>query len=336
MPVQLGRPWDDGISSLVALSGEALSIHGEPLKRFKISSLGQSALIVPVKVQKQAIALLVMMRKQPLPFTASDQHLLEALADYAAISLVNARLFRSVDERARSQQYAAELAQLGEKVNNALLLSLRQELRGPMEIARGALDYLNKDLSAGWTADQRQALAALQEQIALTSRLAESLQVSDGLRGSPANLTEIARAAANRLQPFTTPNNLSLVSTLPAEPLAVQADGALIAQAVNGLLNYALRVSTNGSQAGLKLERTAEGMAQLSIRYSGPRLTTGTLTRLFDTATAGDPTRTRRFFPAAIPLPLVKEIILKFNGKIWAERQSDQTTIFNIHLPVAH
>jgi len=30
----LNQPWDDGISSLVALSGEPLSIHGQPLERF--------------------------------------------------------------------------------------------------------------------------------------------------------------------------------------------------------------------------------------------------------------------------------------------------------------
>jgi two-component system NtrC family sensor kinase len=56
---RIGQPWDDGISSLVAMSGETLAIHGDPLKRFKVNDLGQSALIAPIKVQKQVIALLV-------------------------------------------------------------------------------------------------------------------------------------------------------------------------------------------------------------------------------------------------------------------------------------
>jgi DNA-binding response OmpR family regulator len=329
LPVQVGRPWDDG--SLVGLSGESLSIHGEPLKRFKIAALGQSALIVPVKVQKQAIGLLVMMRKQPTPFTASDQHLLEALADYAAISLVNSRLFRKVEDRARMQQATAEIAQLGEKVNNALLLSLRQELRGPMEMARSGMEYLAKDITARWTPDQRQALSTVQDQIAFTSRLAESLQTTEGLHGSPANLTEIARAAANRMQPFCAPNNLNLTADLTAEAVNVQADAALLAQAVN----YALRESTSGSQAGLRLERTPEGLAHLSVQFIGPALDTNTLTRIFNTAPLNDPNRARRFFSAVIPLPLVKEIVLKFNGKIWADRQPGQTTVFHILLPVS-
>ena len=39
---KVGQIWDDGISSLVALSGETLSIHGDPLKRFKVSRLSFS------------------------------------------------------------------------------------------------------------------------------------------------------------------------------------------------------------------------------------------------------------------------------------------------------
>jgi two-component system NtrC family sensor kinase len=65
-----GKPWDDSISGLVAMSGEPLSIHGEPLKRFKISSLGQAALIVPIKAVSRArrhvVGLLVMMLPLPL------------------------------------------------------------------------------------------------------------------------------------------------------------------------------------------------------------------------------------------------------------------------------
>jgi K+-sensing histidine kinase KdpD len=291
---------------------------------------------VPVKVQKQAIGLLAMMRKQPTPFTSSDQHLLEALADYAAISLVNARLFRTVEDRARAQQSAAETAQLGEKVNNALLLSLRQELRDSMDISRSALEFLGKDFAARWTPEQRQALAAIQDQVAFTSRLSESLQPSDGLHGLPADLAGITRTAANRLQPFATQNNLSLVLDLPGEALPVQADGALLNQAVSGLLNYVLRVSINGSRIEIKLHRSQEGMADFSIHFNGPHLDSSTLARIFDTASLKNASHSRRPYSAVINLSLVKEIILKSNGKIRAENQPDHITVFHLLLPITH
>ncbi len=98
---RLNRPFDDGISSLVALSGEPLTLHGEPLQRFKVHTAGQSIMVMPIKAQKQVIGLLVVMRKQPQPFTKSNQFLLEAVADYAAVSLVNASLFQVMEERAK-------------------------------------------------------------------------------------------------------------------------------------------------------------------------------------------------------------------------------------------
>jgi FixJ family two-component response regulator len=105
---RLNRPFDDGISSLVALSGEALTLHGEPIKRFKVHTAGQSIMVMPIKAQKQVIGLLVVMRKQAQPFTRSNQFLLEAVADYAAVSLVNASLFQAMEERAKKLQKQTE------------------------------------------------------------------------------------------------------------------------------------------------------------------------------------------------------------------------------------
>ena len=111
--VQIGQPWDDGISSLVALSGESLSIHGPALEKFKVARLGKSALVVPVKAQEEVVGLLVAIRQKALPFDTGNQAMLEALADYASISLVNARLFQAVEQRARSLQAVLDASQSG-------------------------------------------------------------------------------------------------------------------------------------------------------------------------------------------------------------------------------
>jgi two-component system NtrC family sensor kinase len=127
--IRLNQPWDDGISSLVALSGESLTIHGSPLARFKVSRIGQSALVVPVKIKKEVIGLLVVVRKEPIPYSPSNQTLLEAVADYASISMVNARLFRALEERVRSSELAAQNAQANERAKDEMITKLRQELK---------------------------------------------------------------------------------------------------------------------------------------------------------------------------------------------------------------
>ncbi len=97
---KLHQPWDDGVSSLVMLSGEALRIHGEGLTQFKLSRIGRAALIVPIKVRDNPVGVLNVARRDSRMFTDRNQAMLEAVADYASISLVNARLFRALETRA--------------------------------------------------------------------------------------------------------------------------------------------------------------------------------------------------------------------------------------------
>lgn len=98
---KLHRLWKDGVSELVMLSGQSLSLHGEGLNQFVLSNFCQAVLIAPIKVRDQPIGLLCVGRIKPRAFTDRDQAMLEAVADYASISLVNARLFKALEARAR-------------------------------------------------------------------------------------------------------------------------------------------------------------------------------------------------------------------------------------------
>jgi DNA-binding response OmpR family regulator len=127
---KMDQPLDDGVSSLVALSGETLTIHGEPLKRFNVSRLGLAVAVVPIKANQEVVGLLLVVRKAPKPFERTEQTLLEAVADYASISLVNARLFQALE---RSAQQAKE----GERTHMEQLEKLREQ------VGEGLVDVLH-------------------------------------------------------------------------------------------------------------------------------------------------------------------------------------------------
>ncbi|HEX2997079.1 MAG TPA: response regulator [Anaerolineales bacterium] len=148
---KMNLPLDDGISGLVALSGETLSISGEPLVKFRVSTLGKSACAVPVKVQKEVIGMLVVVRKDARPFQKPEQTLLEAVGDYASISLVNARLFRVLNT---STQTAKEV----EKRQSALLESMRHSITEELQAAIYPIDLLLAEKNERLSDQQRQAL----------------------------------------------------------------------------------------------------------------------------------------------------------------------------------
>jgi DNA-binding response OmpR family regulator len=152
---KVGQPLNDGVSTLVAMSAETLSIHGSALQQFRISALGQSVMVVPIKAKNDAIGLLTVVRKAEKPFAEHEQALLGAIADYASISLVNAQLFRALAQN-------AEAAQAGEKRKNEILQHLQNELKSTLQTAVYPLDLLLTEKIGELTGDQKQALGTVQ------------------------------------------------------------------------------------------------------------------------------------------------------------------------------
>src|SRR6266542_1454600 len=161
-------PLDDGISGLVALSGETLSIAGEPLLKFRIANLGQSACAVPIKIQKEVIGILVVVRREDRPFEKIEQTLLEAVSNYASISLVNAKLFRALNSSVQSSKEGAQR-------QNALLESIRSSITEELQAAVYPIDLLLTEKPGNLTESQRQALQTARAALQRLARAAEKI-----------------------------------------------------------------------------------------------------------------------------------------------------------------
>ncbi len=163
---KMNQSLDDGISSLVAVSGEALTIHGAPLEKFKVAMIGKSAAVVPLKIQNEVIGLLIVVRKADREINQSTQNLLEAVADFASISLVNAQLFRAIEQ-------TAEAAKLNEKTRNAMLEFLRESIREELQVTTYPLENLASGKPGPLNDAQEQALKTIQNSLQRLSRSAE-------------------------------------------------------------------------------------------------------------------------------------------------------------------
>ncbi|MCH8876420.1 MAG: response regulator [Chloroflexi bacterium] len=130
---KLHQQWDDGVSSLVMLSAETLSIHGDGLEQFKLARFAKAALIVPIKARQEAIGVITVAREKPQPFTEPNQRMLEAVGDYASISLINARLFRALTGRAEQLQEVVDETRTDMRDQVAWVDRVRAELNGLQE-----------------------------------------------------------------------------------------------------------------------------------------------------------------------------------------------------------
>jgi len=158
------QPWDDGLSSLVGKSGAPLAIHGEPLQKSVLSQVGKAVLLVPIMVKNEVIGIIAILHKDAKPYDSSIQSLLEIIADYAAIVLVNARLFRSLEERSeRAPPIRTNTVQSIEKIG--IPASIKQNLEKALIDAIEAVVTLSIEENANFSKKQERLLHVAQDQI---------------------------------------------------------------------------------------------------------------------------------------------------------------------------
>lgn len=331
MASKVGQSWDDGISSLVAMSGETLAIHGDPLKRFKVNDLGQSALIAPIKVQKQVIALLVIVRRLARPFNASEQKLVEAVADYASISLVNSRLFRALEERARYMQRAAENAQAGAKTKNEILKSAGKDLASPLQEAIHILDTISTSL----TPEQKAMLDPARR------KLSESLDALDKVSKIPTNplpsqmmatnMVEIGERVIERFKQAAEEDDIILTADFSADEIMAYADPSAIDDVLEKLVTNALRNSPHGGQVMVRIEKMMDGQVHTLVRNTLADIETHQLPPLGETGKLGG-SSSRRNANGGQALSQVKEVVASHGGKVWAEATAGQGSVLHFTL----
>ncbi|MFH1185086.1 MAG: response regulator [Chloroflexota bacterium] len=154
---KLNQPLDDGLSSLVSISGQALAIHGQPIEKFKVAALGKSAAVLPVKVRDAVLGVLLVIRKADVEIDKDVQELLQALADFASISLLNTRLFKALEA-------AAAATRLNERNLARLLESLQVSIDGLKSLRSGDEGELTKE--------QKEAVTAVQAALECLARSA--------------------------------------------------------------------------------------------------------------------------------------------------------------------
>lgn len=335
---RINQAWDDGLSSLVALSGESLSISGEALTRFKVSHLGESALVVPVKAKKEVLGLLVVVRKSKQPFNASQQALLEAVADYASISLVNARLFKALEERVSLLQSAANTAVFDEQIGEEILEKAVGELRAPLKVIKENTEFLLTKDSGKLNNEQNAAVELIQDKLRSINGV---LEVIDSMtrtktkqKANRINLHQTIFNTVQRMQPVALQGGVTLSAELPGKPLIVVANEDQICKVLEGLLSNAVKYSLQGGSVVVKADSPNETTARVAVQDHGVGIDPKRLPLILKQTTHESVVPPERFGGVGISLPLINEIIIKHGGKLWVESQPRKGSVFYFTLQV--
>ena len=110
--------------------------------------------------------MLVAVRTDERTFEKNEQALLEAVADYASLSLVNTRLFRTLNT-------SMEMSQEAEKRHTATLNSIRSAVAEDLKSAIYPIDFLLAEKTGSLSDSQRENLKMARTALQRTARTVE-------------------------------------------------------------------------------------------------------------------------------------------------------------------
>ena len=177
--IKLNQAWDDGVSSLLMLSGEGITLAGPALAKLRAGQVVKAAVAVPIKARDKVIGVILMGNRSGRPFTERDQAMLSAVADYAVIAIVNARLFSAMESRVHSLQLAYDEQVKNHRQLEERLQRLGQQLLAPLGQAQGALQRLAGGETGSLTPLQVEVVRAALDRLAASQRTLDEIAPAD-------------------------------------------------------------------------------------------------------------------------------------------------------------
>jgi PAS domain S-box-containing protein len=230
-----------------------------------------------------------------------------------------------------SQRYALD------RLKDEFVSTVSHELRTPLTSIRGALGLLSSGM-LGHLSDKagnllRIAVTNTDRLIRLINDILDLERMESGrapLFFRPVNLTDLVQQALDTMQAMAESHGVQMVYDPVA--ITVEADADRILQVLTNLLSNAIKFSSPGSQVRVRTQ-PLESQVKLQVIDEGRGVPAEKLESIFDRFQQVDATDSKQKGGTGLGLAICRTILIQHSGRIWAERNGDRGTIFNISLP---
>jgi Na+/proline symporter/signal transduction histidine kinase len=251
------------------------------------------------------------------------------------------------EKSASLQRASAELREANEQLKSLdrlkddFMSSVTHELRTPLTSIRALSELMLDD--AQMPAEQRQHFLGLvvgeTERLSrLVNQVLDMAKIESGhaeWRNSDVDLCALVRQAAETTAEMLRERGITLTLHLPASLPSLRADADRLTQVLLNLLGNAAKFAPSpGGRIELRLADTGAA-ARLDVQDNGPGVPAAQQALIFEKFRQGGD-EAHRPQGTGLGLPISRQIVEHFGGRIWVDSAEGQGATFGFELPWRH
>jgi signal transduction histidine kinase len=298
-----------------------------------ILQAGYRALMVtPLLRGEEIVGMLVVRRRTPGEFAKNTVDLIKTFAAQSALAIQNARLFHEIEDKSRQLEEASQH-------KSQFLANMSHELRTPLNAILGYAELM-ADGAYGEPSEKMLGILKRLEAngkhlLGLINDVLDLSKIEAGqlvLELSDYCIQDIAQTVRSTLEPLAADKKLAFKVEVAPQLPSGHGDGRRLTQVLINLVGNAIKF-TDAGEIAIKAE-ARNGSFHVSVRDTGPGISSADQARLFQEFQQADNAITRKKGGTGLGLAISKRIIEMHGGKIWVESQLGQGSTFTFSLPV--
>lgn len=223
-------------------------------------------------------------------------------------------------------------------MKSEFVATVSHDLRSPLTLMRGYATMLDMvgELNEQQQGYVKKIISGVENMSRLVNNLLDlgRIEIGVGLQVESVPVLDILERVMGAVQLQAAQKNISMNVELPKDmPHAVEADSALLHQAVYNLVENAIKYTPAGGRVIIRA-RPEPNHLVLEIEDTGIGITTEDLPRLFEKFYRGKQREARAQHGTGLGLAIVHSIAESHGGRVWVESEIGKGSKFYLKIPL--